>query len=240
MNKILSFGGGLQTTALAILVAKGELEVDEVIFADTCCEKPETYWFMEHYIKQILSDIVIVKSHLASTSYGDLYAHYWRLATLQSVVHRRCTDHFKLRPIAKYYKGQEVEMMIGFSLDEAHRARKKRTRWAKESYPLIEMRITATDCRRIIQDYGWPIPTKSSCFICQYQKVPEWNWLKNNHKDLFQKAIDLEVHFHERRPVMKDKFGLLGGTPLWHLKEGIQPEMFENTEYSCWSGHCGH
>lgn len=185
-------------------------------------------------------NIIEVRSHLPSYSFGDMYAHYWCLATIPSVVQRRCTDHFKLRPIARYYKGQEVEMLIGFSLDEAHRARRKRTLWDKESYPLIEMKITAADCRRIIGEYGWPIPTKSSCFFCQYQHIPEWNWLKNNHPDLFKKALDLEAHFHKRRPSMKSQFGLLGGTPLWRLKEGIQPEMFANTEYSCWSGHCGH
>ncbi|KKN71463.1 hypothetical protein LCGC14_0420420 [marine sediment metagenome] len=239
MKRILSFGGGLQTTALAIMVAKGELEVDEVIFADTGAEKPETYWYMDTYIKPMLK-ITTVRSPLPSYSFGDMYAHYWRLATIPSVIQRRCTDHFKLRPIARYFKGQEVEMLIGFSLDEAYRARRKRTLWAKESYPLIEMQITATGCRRIIQEYGWPTPTKSSCFICQYQRVPEWNWLKNNHADLFLKALELELRFHTRRPDMKEHFGLLGGTPLWRMKDGIQPEMFKNTEYSCWSGHCGH
>ncbi len=239
MKRILSFGGGLQTTALAIMVAKGELKVDEVVFADTGAEKPETYWYMDNYIKPML-DISVVRSHLPSYSFGDMYAHYWRLAAIPSVIQRRCTDHFKLRPINKYYKGQEVEMLIGFSLDEAHRARKKRTLWAKESYPLIEQQLTAEDCRQIILGYGLPIPVKSSCFICQYQKVPEWNWLKNNHPDLFNKALALELRYHERTPDMKNYFGLLGGTPLWRLKEGIQPEMFTNTEYSCWSGHCGH
>lgn len=244
MKRILSLGGGLQTTAIVDLIDKGELEVDEVIFADTGAEKPETYWYMKNYIEPILQGrgipFVLVRSHLPSYSYGDIYAHYWRLATIPSVIQRRCTDHFKLRPIARYYKGQEIEMLIGFSLDEAYRSRRERTLWAKESYPLIEMQMTADDCRQIIQGYGCPIPVKSSCFICQYQRPVEWNWLKNNHPDLFQKALDLEARFHERRPDMKDQFGLLGGTPLWRMKEGIQPEMFSNTEYSCWSGHCGH
>ena len=58
-KRILSFGGGLQTTALAIMVAKGELEVDEVIFADTGAEKPETYWYMENYTKPMLEEVGI-------------------------------------------------------------------------------------------------------------------------------------------------------------------------------------
>lgn len=234
-------GGGLQTTALSILAAQGKLAVDQFIFADTGAEKPETYWYLANYITPLLSTALItVRSNLPSYSLGDLYAHYWRLATIPSVIQRRCTDHFKLRPIARYYKGQDIEMMIGFSLDEAHRSRRRRTLWRLESYPLIDMRLTAVDCRRIILDYGWPLPSKSSCFICQYQHVAEWLWLKRHHPDLFAQALALESRFHARRPDMYDYFGLLGGTPLRRIALGVQPEMFANTEYSCWSGHCGH
>ncbi len=35
MKRILSFGGGLQTTAMAVMVAKGELQIDKAIFSDT-------------------------------------------------------------------------------------------------------------------------------------------------------------------------------------------------------------
>jgi len=254
MKRILSFGGGLQTTALAIMVAKGELEVDEVVFADTGAEKPETYWYIENYIwsthpetlknKPIFNEIgilfTIVRKERSSYYLPNLYDHCFNRADIPGIPVRECTVKYKARPIKKLTTAN-VSMLIGFSVDEAHRAkRKNEVRWKECRYPLIERQITASDCRSIIVSFGLPIPIKSSCYICPFQKVIEWNWLKNNHPDLFQKALDLEAHYHQRKPEFKDTFGLLGGTPLWKMKKGIQPEMFQLQERSCWSGHCGH
>ncbi len=58
-DTILSFGGGLQTTTLAILVAQGKVKIDYAIFADTGCEKPETYDYLEDYTKPLFESIGI-------------------------------------------------------------------------------------------------------------------------------------------------------------------------------------
>ena len=242
-KRILSFGGGLQTTALAILVKQGKVQADEAVFADTGCEKPETYWYMENYTKPLFEEIGIPFTCIKNEQpyyQPDLYGFLWRKEQVPNIRFRECTDHFKIRPIKKYVGGHIV-MLIGFSWDEQRRAvNRKVVKWQTPEYPLIDMRITAEGCRDIVKDYGWPIPLKSSCFICQYQKVVEWNWLKNTHPELFQKALELEEHYHNRRPDMRNSFGLLGGTPLWRLKNGIQPEMFQLEEQSCWSGYCSH
>lgn len=135
---------------------------------------------------------------------------------------------------------KDVHMLIGFSIDEAHRAERKRTLWTSESYPLIEMGLTATDCVRIIQEHGLVVPLKSSCYFCPFQPFIEWNWLKNNHPELFKKALLLEENYYLRKPEKRNEFGLLRGTPLWKVKNGLQPEMLIPGEQSCWSGHCGH
>lgn len=232
MKKILSFGGGLQTTALAIMIARGELAVDEVVFADTGAEKPETYWYIENYIKPIITvPFVTVRSHL-----GSIYDYCWQKKSLPSVIHRWCTDKFKVRPIEKCYP--DTTMLIGFSLDEAHRARKP-SRLHRE-FPLIKMGLTVNDCVGIIKDYGFPVPLRSSCFFCVYEPYIEWNWLKNNHPELMEKALALEERHYERYPHLRNTYGLLRGTPLWKIKNGLQPEMLIPGENSCWSGHCGH
>jgi len=239
MKRILSFGGGLQTTALAVMIAKGELEVDEVVFADTGAEKPETYWYIENYIQPMIP-LMIVRKSPSNYYLPNLYDHCLSRADIPGIPTRECTVKYKTQPIKKH-TGNDVVMLIGFSLDEAYRAnRKNEIKWAEKRYPLIERQITSAECRRIIANYGLPIPIKSSCFMCPFQKVTEWNWLKNNHFDLFTKALELEAKYHERKPQFRDTFGLLGGTPLRRLKDGIQPEMFQLEERSCWSGHCGH
>ncbi len=235
---LLSLGGGIQTTALVILVAKRKVKADLVIFSDTGGEKPETYWYIENYIKEILDGVApfkIVKSELKSTQ-PDLYGWLWKFGQIPPIGGRRlCSIKFKREAIEAQLKGIEHQTIIGFSLDEVGRAAK----YPNNLHPLIDMRINAVDCCNIITDYGLPVPLKSSCYFCPYQHPVEWNWLKTHHPDLFDKALELEAHYHERRPDMIN-FGLVRGVPLRNFKEGIQPEMFANIGNSCWSGYCGH
>ena len=238
-ENILAFGGGVQTTALVALIAEGELKnVDLVIFSDTGGEKPETYWYIENYIKELLQgkvEFIMVKSELKSCQ-PDLYGWLWRLGQIPPIHGKRlCSNKFKREAIVAHLKGREYETMIGFSYDELNRAAKN----PHNRHPLIDMKITAADCQQIISNHGLPVPLKSSCYYCPFQHPVEWNWLKTNHPDLFLKALELEAHYHERRPDMIG-FGLVRGIPLRNFKKGIQPEMFADIGNSCWSGICGH
>uniref|UniRef100_A0A6H1ZSJ6 Putative phosphoadenosine phosphosulfate n=1 Tax=viral metagenome TaxID=1070528 RepID=A0A6H1ZSJ6_9ZZZZ len=240
--KMLSYGGGLQTTALLVLAVEGKAKIDMAVFSDTGGEKPETYWYIENYVEQLFHDIGItfekVRNELPSCQ-PDLYGWLWKHGQIPPIGGRRlCSLKFKTEAVERHLKGQSYTTLIGFSLDETNRAEKSE-KFSHKEYPLIDMGLTANDCRTIIAGYGLPLPLKSSCFFCPFQHPAEWNWLKNNHRDLFDRALALEAHYHERRPDMID-FGLVRGFPLRRLKEGIQPEMFADIGYSCWSGNCGH
>lgn len=238
MDKILSFGGGLQTTALAILLAERKFQVDAVVFSDTGAEKPETYYYIEGFIKPLLSSVgveFITTKHHSET----LYEYCWRVQNVPSIKWRWCTDRWKVRPIQKLSK--KAVQLIGFSLDEKHRADKQFERVKVErTFPLIEMGITAADCRDIISNYGWPRPLKSSCFFCCYQRLSDWQWLKTNHRDLFDQALKLEANMHKRKPHTRQGAGILQGRPLWRFAEGQQIYLPFDAEYSCFSGYCSH
>ena len=239
--KMLSYGGGLQTTALMVM-ARDKVDFDIAIFSDTGGEKPETYWYMENYMKQMAHEKGIrfefTRSELPSCQ-PDLYGWLWRHGQIPPIRGRRlCSVKFKTEAVEKYMKGENYTTLIGFSWDEKNRAEKSE-RFSHKEYPLIDLHLTSNDCRNIITGYGLPLPLKSSCFFCPFQHPTEWNWLKNKHPDLFRKALALESRYHERRPDMIE-FGLVRGFPLRRFKEGIQPEMFADIGNSCWSGACGH
>lgn len=240
MDRVLLFGAGVQTTALAILISQGKVKVDRAIFADTGGEKPETYWYMENYTKPLFLEmgipLQIVKNEQPYYQ-PDLYGFLWRLRDIPSVNQRHCSDHYKIRPIDRII-GKNVEKVIGFSLDEAYRAKRSRHKYV--SFPLIEMGMMAADCRFEISDYGWPTPLKSSCYFCPFQHPVEWLWLKKNHPDLFQKALDLEARYHDRKPQWKGVFGLMRGVPLQRIALGQQLDFGLTMENSCWTGYCGH
>ncbi len=235
MKRILSFGAGVQTTALAILVAQDKVLADGVVFADTGAEKPETYWYMENYTKPLLKEarreLITVRSELKSRQ-PDLYGFLWRHKDIPNPRgNRQCSVDFKRLPIRKAFPHDVI--MVGFSFDEQSRAK-------QDSYPLIEASLTGSDCIEIIRDYGWPIPCKSSCFFCPFQRPDEWQWLKRKHLDLFEKALALESRFYERKANMRNDMGLYGGRPLWHFAQGRQDLLFDLQENSCWDGACGH
>lgn len=237
MDRILAMGAGLQTTALAILVAEGKVKVDAAIFADTGGEKPETYFYIENYIKPLLASCSI--EFIIVQHSETLYDYCWRRQDIPSIKWRWCTDRFKVRPIHKVAKG--AVQLIGFSTDEAHRANRqfKRVKVTR-SFPLIDMGLSSTDCRRIIGDYGWPIPVKSSCFFCSFSRLGDWHWLKYTHPDLFKKALELEENWYKKRPESRDKAGLLQGQSLKRLAEGQQTYLPFDAEYSCYFGYCSH
>lgn len=237
--KVLSFGGGVQTTALAILATRREVEVDSVVFADLEAEKPETYWYLENYTKPLLEEAKIPFNLVAGQIQGrikrTIIEHTYFYRVIPSVSRRWCSVQFKVRPIAATLGPDDVKL-IGFSADELLRAQRAKH---PASYPLIDLRLSSIDCQRIITDWGWPIPVKSSCFFCPFQRRGEWNWLKRRHPDLFQAALAMEARFYERRPDLREREGLFGGRPLWRFAEGIQAELPLSLGRSCWTGDCG-
>lgn len=248
MHRILAFGGGLQTSAVAILVRQGRVPIDEAVFVDTGCEKPETYWYIEHYIRALFKEAGKPFTIIPGTdARGYLYEKclHYRNIPMYTGLSKWCTDKHKVVPLRRYarskgYRKGEYITLIGFSVDEAKRCDKDTHRAARSEFPLIQLGMSADDCRRVISDYGYPRPLKSSCYICPYQRWQEWNWLKAYHPELVEKALVLERAYHERRPDFKEIYGLFGGKPLWKFAEGRQAEFGFPEEYSCYSGHCGH
>ena len=52
-SRFLSYGAGMQTFALLVMAEHGEIQIDEVVFADTGAEHPETYEHIEKVAKPI-------------------------------------------------------------------------------------------------------------------------------------------------------------------------------------------
>ena len=144
----LSYGGGTQTAALALMVAAGQLpRVDAVIMADTQGELPETYEFAE-YVKDKLAAIeipfvVVTRGNLEEallSPVGHSGANPMPpLKTLSPdgkkgrVNVYRCSYDYKRRIVTREekrrcgppgaWKRMNVVQWIGYSVDEDHRVK---------------------------------------------------------------------------------------------------------------------
>ncbi len=144
MKNIISFGAGQNSTAMIIMMKNKGINIDEIIFAETGNEMPETYVFMKEFklwCKKHKLKFTSVQSNL-----GNLREHYFEKKIIPYRMFRSCTDKFKVRPINKYikekYPKQEVNMFMGIASDEIHRAeRMGDKKYIHFKFPLIEQEI---------------------------------------------------------------------------------------------------
>jgi hypothetical protein len=188
MKTVLSFGGGVNSTALLLLKLNDIIDFDVMIFADTRGEHPETYRYIDTYIRPacIANDIAF-----HDVSFGNLYDDYYERNVIPVKMFRSCTDKYKVRPIHKFLKKTYVDYdtVVGIDYGEKHRAERFHGAF---HFPLIDKHITRQGCKQIILDHGWPVPPKSGCYFCPYKQKKHWIQLLHEHRDLYLLAEAFE------------------------------------------------
>ena len=198
MVTYLSLGAGVDTTAIVLMPDVMD-KTDFVIFADTGSENPETYDYLNNIIKPYLEKIhkplVIVHGEeiIDNKPVTNMEEAYLGWNMIPTRIMRHCTDKWKIKPMNKYLKEHYPEgnliKIIGFAYDEIRRVKCQTDEiW----YPLIEKKMTRDDCIKYIQSKGFPVPPKSGCFYCPFQRLDQWKELRFKHPDLWQRAINLE------------------------------------------------
>ncbi len=241
--KVLSYGGGVNSTALALLLMdRGEEFL--MVFADTGAEYPETLEYIEYFEEATGHPIDIVRAEIVDGrdwSETGLYGYSWFYNMVPYRAFRWCTDKFKIRPIAKYHErngGEEV--YIGFDAGEYHRVKNRANDYAEKLYPLIDEGIDRNGCVELIKSHGLRVPMKSGCYICPYQLNRQWNYLFRVHPELWNKAIALEKNAHtaKGKPVT-----FLDGKSLLDLKKELaavdKQEFIDDSHLEEWEKPCG-
>lgn len=234
MKHYLSFGAGVNSVALYLLMVEQGYDF-EAVFSDTGCEWPETY----HYLAMFqwwtkangLRGVTILKPTVQGNQ--TLIEHCEKYLMVPSFMNRWCTDKFKRRALQKYQK-KPAFIHIGFAFDEAHRARISNQDGFENRYLLIEHEITRAGCIEIIRNAGLPIPRKSGCYICPFQRVGQWQELRRYHPDLFCRASNLEKANIEYRKSKGKKPLFLSQSPKAPLSEIVnerQQVLFTEDEY---------
>lgn len=206
--RVLSLGAGVQSCALALMSARGELPpLDAAIFADTGDEKRATYRYLDWLEGQLPFPLIRVKrpglslgAHAMACAQRETGSSAstppYFLTEPNGMAPKQCNADFKRDVVTRGVRalmaerGVElaggravVEQWIGFTTDELRRLSPHRKKFIRCRWPLIEARMTRDDCERWFELRQLPTPPKSSCVFCPYQSDRQWLAMKANGSD---------------------------------------------------------
>jgi hypothetical protein len=204
---VVSFGGGVNSTALLIGLHERNETPDLILFADTGGELPKTYNHilrMQAWCNSVGFPPITVVSYDTS-AHGTLEQECLNNETLPSKAFgfSGCSVKWKRQPMDKFIEnwkpaietwgqGGKVGRLIGIHAGEKGRGKIPDTDKFKHVYPLRDWGWWQEDCIAAINRAGLPVPIKSACFFCPSMKKREILALKREHPDLFGRAVAIE------------------------------------------------
>lgn len=199
MTDVLSFGGGVNSSALAILLVN-EGWRGHIVFADTGAEHPDTYCWLDYFEREWLQprelSITRLGAEWRAPRYDvDLIGFCERRLTLPQLMRRWCTVDYKAVPMDKWSKAHGCDpdlRIIGIDAGESWRMMSARR-------PLVDRGIDRDGCVRIIEAEGLPVPPKSGCVLCPFQRDSQWRDLWRRYPEVFERLAQLEDDCSRRR-----------------------------------------
>lgn len=258
-HRILSLGAGVQSSVLALMMARGETEpADAAIFADTGWEPQGVYDHLDWLEEQLpfpvhrtsighnLQDRVRT-GHNHSGHKGHLDIPLYNLypdGRVGFASRRQCTSQYKIFPIRRKireligYPGQAyvpksltVYQAFGISTDEFTRMRMSDVKYIENVYPLIEMNMSRKDCLAWWdKHYKGRRLQKSACVGCPFRTYEEWVEVRDEHPEQFQEAVEIDAVIRNASSETVPSFLHKRGVPL---AEGVQidAEWMEKTRH---------
>lgn len=252
--KIVTYGGGTNSTAMIIGMVKQGIMPDYILFSDTGGERPDTYDFIERFSDWLKENgaVPVTKLHYTTDSGKTLTLEQDCLEhkSLPAIAYgfKSCSEKFKTRVANKFCNndtkcqkvwksGDKIDKYIGYDAGETkrvecHKAYDLTDKKYKNHYPLYEWGWTRERCVEEILSVGLPKPGKSSCFFCPSMKKSEIEDLWKRYPDLFERAVKMEAN---AAPSL-DKIKGLGRNWSWtdyhniKINEPEQLTIFDFTE----------
>jgi len=253
--KIISLGLGVQSTVMYLMSSLRYIDrADYAIFADPGAELPDTYelWNYLNIWKERNNGIPLIKKK--KSLYDDIINNNGkRLASIpaftesEGMVRRQCTKEYKIDVVVKairelyglkkYARMKPTILYLGISLDEIQRMKESQLPNITYKYPLIDQRITRSDCVRFLEEHGFHNVKKSSCVFCPYHSNKNWKEIKQNYPEEWEKVkkVDDAIRDSSKRG-LDDKLYL--HRTLVPIDEAYLQEDQEEL-FMCEEGYCG-
>lgn len=216
--RILSLGAGVQSTALALMSARGELPMlDFCVFADTGGEPKKVYEHLDWIETQV--PFPIIRASRAGDMLGEAALKIasgevdragasmipWYVDNPYGMLPRQCSKEYKTRVVQQVLRdklglakgerapvGIKVEQWIGISWDEAQRIKKSELAFIQNRWPLMELGMDRADCHQWSDDRQIRRAPKSSCVYCPFRDDAGWEDMRVNEPQDFAAAIRID------------------------------------------------
>jgi hypothetical protein len=263
--RVVSYGGGVQSTALLVLAAQDKIDFKTFLFANVGddSEHPDTLAFVRElampYGKAHGIEIIELSKERRDgtpvTLMGKLTNPTSRSVEIPVRMgngapgNRTCTAEFKMNVITKWLKAHgatkdsPATVAIGFSTDEVHRVgRRHESSYESPVHPLLGLGMSRSNCVSLIERSGLPVPRKSACFFCPFHRPLGWAEMRRDEPKLFWRSVELERTLNDTRDRLgKDHVYLSRfGRPLDEAIGMAQPSLFDDPDgpETCDEGHC--
>ena len=198
---VLSLGVGVQTSALALMAAAGQITPmpDCAIFADTGDEKIGTYRYLDwltprlpfpvHRVRR--SEMSLSESTIALYRDGSGFDQTPPFFFPGGMLAKHCSKEWKTRVVQQEIRrqfglergeravaGTTAEVWIGITRDKSHRMKPSEVPWITNRWPLIDKGYRRWDCIKWLTDHQHPMPPRSACVYCPFQSEDEFAAMK--------------------------------------------------------------
>jgi len=241
-----SYGGGVQTAAIAVLILQNRLPIPDIaIIADTTRELSSTWEYLDTVVQPAL-DKIGLQILIASHEFADVDIYNGRQVLIPAFTENRqtgettrmptfCSLEWKRDAINRCLRAMGInktDMWLGISMDEVERMKPSAVDWVRVVFPLIEMiPLDRKECIALVEDFGWPTPPRSRCWMCPNQSSKMWLEMAEELPEEFDKAVQFEQEIQLLAP---NVFLHRSLHPLDEAILGSEEELLD----SCDSGYC--
>lgn len=229
MKNYLSFGGGVNSVAMMLLLLDEGVEFEAVYV--WMPDWPETHeYLMMLEDKGYPITVITGGKTTKGEKLGNLYEYAWSQMMMPQRKPRWCTGDFKIKILNSYFK-KPCFVLLGIDANEPHRARIASDQGIENRYPLIERDIDRNGCIKIIKEHGLPLPIKSGCFICPFQRVAQLKQLRRLHPDYWCRLVHLENRNNDDRVNKLKEPYYTWGKPVSEMVNEPDTYLFNDMAY---------
>ena len=235
LRYVVSVSGGKDSAALALYINQEYPQIPvEYVFCDTNCELQETYDYLNRMEALLGCEVQRINAltYLQNVPEKNRNAFDYMLKEvysgfLPSPRSRWCTRALKIQPFERFIGDSTCFSFIGIRADEnreGYQGKKPPVLSQRPNitpvYPFKDDGLGLADIQRLLDESGLGMPeyykwrSRSGCYFCFYQQVGEWQRLREEHPDLFEKAQSYETDDEGAQ------FTWVDGRPLADLPAG--------------------